>query len=423
MDAKQLGVLPLDSVAGATDDDKLTAALALQAASPLKPTIVLSARSHTFAKTYPLQNGMRLSGPLGGYEREFGAQCVVHVTGAALFSVQATGAKDISIQGLCFNGTGTNTWCAPTADLAKGPIIQDMNIRAVGWNAFASVMQARHLRCSIERTYCNNGAGTQFYLSGSDNYYWLEGDSYISGHALKATDYYIRFGFMSKTQVGPIYITPEVATGMRIDGGYGGLHVRGARFDSSGRSQTTACQGPAMLVTGGSVSVESCDFLGNAVATGAKGQLVFTGGENHSAINNQFMGSGSLTPSAVPGIYTTVPVYAAGNLAVQGGNGAMFGPTVATTQQRSSIMTNPTPNPAPVVTGWQAFLAALKGGGWVSVLTALVTIASSYGLLSATQGTVLGNAAAAVASALTAIVAVVHNFQHAKAIKAAGLTK
>lgn len=78
-------------------------------------------------------------------------------------------------------------------------------------------------------------------------------------------------------------------------------------------------------------------------------------------------------------------------------------------------MTTPT---APV-SGWQAFLAALKGGGWVSVIAALATIATTYGLLSTVQGTALENVATAVASALSAIVAVVHNFQSAKAIKAA----
>lgn len=321
----EFGVLPLDGFAG-TDDQKLAAALAAQAAATLKPTIVLAARAHSFSNTYPLQSGLRISGPLGGYEREFGASCVVTVLGAALFTVPAAGVKDVSIRGLCFNGTGSNNWLAPVADLGAGPIIQDMNIRECGWNFFASVMQARNLRCSIERTYCDNGSGTQFYLSGSDNFYWPEGQSYISGHKLTTSQYYIRFGWMSKTLVGGIYITPEVATGVRVDGGYGGLRFRGTRFDSSGRTQATACQGPGMLVTGGSVTVEGCDFLGNAVAAGAQGQLVFTGGTDHSAIFNQFMGStGSLTPATVSGVYASVPVYAYGNRSVQGGNGAVAG--------------------------------------------------------------------------------------------------
>lgn len=327
----ELGVLPLDSFAG-TDDQKFAAALAAQAASPLRPTIVLANRAHTFANTYPLQNGMRVSGPLGGYEREFGVSCVVNAKGGALFSVPAGGVKDISIRGICFNGTGSNSWLAPTADLGAGPIIQDMNVREVGWNFFASVIQARHLRCSIERTYCDNGSGTQFYLSGSDNFYWLEGQSYLSGHALSTSQYYLRFGWMSKTLVGGIYITPEVATGVRVDGGYGGLRFRGTRFDSSGRTQATACQGPAMLVTGGAVVVEGCDFLGNAVSPGALGQLVFTGGSDHSALFNQFMGStGSLTPATVPGVYASASVYAFGNRSVQGGNGNVSGAGIKTT--------------------------------------------------------------------------------------------
>lgn len=88
-------------------------------------------------------------------------------------------------------------------------------------------------------------------------------------------------------------------------------------------------------------------------------------------------------------------------------------------------MTNPTPNPnpapSPVPTGWQAFLTALKSGGWVSAISALVTIATTYGLLSAVQANGLETAAAAVASVLNALVAVVHNFQATKAVKAAAL--
>lgn len=86
-------------------------------------------------------------------------------------------------------------------------------------------------------------------------------------------------------------------------------------------------------------------------------------------------------------------------------------------------MTSPTPAPAPspVPTGWRAFLAALKGGGWVSVLTALVTIATTYGLLSTVTATGLETAAAAVVSALNAIVALVHNVQGARAVRSAAL--
>jgi hypothetical protein len=88
-------------------------------------------------------------------------------------------------------------------------------------------------------------------------------------------------------------------------------------------------------------------------------------------------------------------------------------------------MTNPTPtpDPAPVsaLTGFEAFITALKGGGWVSLITALVTIATTYGLLSGIQANALETAAAAVASVLSAAVAVLHNFQGAKAVKAAAL--
>lgn len=322
-----LGIVALDAYPG-DDDAKLTAAIAYATGLSRRPTIVLSNRDYRFTKTYGLYNAMRLSGPLGGYEREFAATCTVTVAGNSLFTVPGVGVRDVSIRGIRFVGNGANNWLTPVTDLGAGPLIQDMSIRECGWVGFTSVMQARHLRVSIERTYCNAGTGTQFYLAGSDNYYWLEGQSYLSSKTLKATDYYIRFAHMSRTRVGPIYITPEVACGMRIEGSYGDLVLDGTLFDGTGRTQTTACQGPALIISGGEgITAQNLWLFNNAVTTGPA-QIAITGGSDHHIHNNRFGGGRRqtcYTPTTRPGIASTVPIYEHNNIAIAGGNASYTG--------------------------------------------------------------------------------------------------
>ncbi|MBX6769822.1 MAG: hypothetical protein IRY90_22155, partial [Actinomadura rubrobrunea] len=248
--------VPLDGFSGSDDDAKLRAALSYAAAQTRPPAIVLANRAHRFdGGPYPYYDGLRLVGSLGTLEREFasaGPQCVATVGGSALFSVPRDGVRNMFITGVQFRAaSGRVHFQTPLTDFAKGPIVQDADFRGLAWVGFKTVMHARHLRCSIERVYVNNGTDTQFKLAGSDNYYFVEGKSFMSARALKASMFYLWFTHMSRTQVGPIYITPEVATAVRIDGSYGDLVFTGTLFDCTGRSASTACQGAAVLITGG----------------------------------------------------------------------------------------------------------------------------------------------------------------------------
>lgn len=316
--------VPLDGFSGTSDDAKLVAAMAYAQAQTRAPAIVLADRAYTFSGgPYPLYNGLRLIGSPGWGAREFattGPECTVTVGGTALFSVPSGGVKNLWFSGIQFRAaSGTVNWLTPTTDLGNGPIINDATFLDLAWVGFASVMQARHLRVRIDRTYVNSGTGTQFYLSGSDNYYWQNG-GYISSTTLTAAQYYVWFGHMSRTQVGPLYITPQVATGMRIDGSYGDLVLSGTLFDSTGRTATTACQGSALLITGGKGIV--CDklwFFNNAVnpaSTGRnpadKGQLMVRGTAAEILINgcswSGFDAQTGYTPSTTPAVYASTGV-------------------------------------------------------------------------------------------------------------------
>lgn len=314
----QLGVVPLDSFSGATDDIKMANAMTYIGAQTYKPTLVLANRSHSFANNYPLTiKGFRLSGPLGGMEREFSSQCKVNVTGTSLFSVDpaatpSAGAKDFQVRGITFSGNGSNYFLAPVADLAAGPILVDATFREGGWINFKTVMQARHLRVHIEQMYTNAGTDTQFYLAGSDNEYWTEGKSYLSAIAMTATQYYIRFAHMSRTTVGEVYITPQVSPAVRVEGSYGDLYFVRTRFDGTGRNTSTTWEmGPAIQITGGAgIGIVNCQFFNTSVGgAGTKGIIQITGGADHLVSGCNFIGGAaqtSSTPTTRPAVYTTV---------------------------------------------------------------------------------------------------------------------
>ncbi|WP_329520495.1 hypothetical protein [Spirillospora sp. NBC_01491] len=315
--------VPLDAFDG-TDDQRLQAAMAYASAQTRPPAIVLSTRTHSFTGgPYEMYNGLRLVGSLGNVEREFsatGPQCVVTVGGSALLSVPSGGVKNVFVSGIQFRAAnGTVNWLTPTTNLDSGPIIQDATFQDLAWVGFATVMHARHLRVRIDRTYTNNSTDTPFKLAGSDNYYWQNG-GYLSSTQLAASKFYVWFTHMSRSQFGPLYITPEKATGIRIDGSYGGFVFSGTLLDSTGRSATTACQGAAILVTGGKGLVfDKLWFFNNCVnpsSTGRspqdKGQVHLRGSTSEVLLSGcQWAGGASqtvVTPSGTPAIYAATGV-------------------------------------------------------------------------------------------------------------------
>lgn len=164
--------LPLDSFSGTSHTQKFAAALQYAAAQTYSPTIVLPlGKVDIDGGPYTFFDGLKLSGPLGSLEREFqttGPQSIVHVGGPALFTMPSSGnIRNMSFQGIQFRAKNTSVdWMVRSTDLANGPIMQDADFRDLAWVGFSSVMHARHLRCSIERMYCNNGSDTQFKLGG-----------------------------------------------------------------------------------------------------------------------------------------------------------------------------------------------------------------------------------------------------------------
>ncbi|MEV4258288.1 hypothetical protein AB0J52_34470 [Spirillospora sp. NPDC049652] len=316
------GGVPLASFPGTSWDARFAAALSHVAAQTYKPVILLpNGPVELSGGPYTLIDGLRLSGPLGAPEREFdtrGPQSIVTVRGGPLFAVPPGGVRGVSIRGVQFRAAAPVDWLVRQTDLANGPIMSDCDFTDLAWNGFSSVMHTRHLRVAIERTYVNNGGDVQFKLGGSDNTYWMSGHSFLSGNAPATATAYLHFTSMSRTRVGPLYITPQHATAIKVERGYGGLSFHGLLLDSTGRDADTACQGPAVVIDGGEGHVfQDCWFFNNAVrprTTGRpwqKGQVYIHAGSQIAFIGCQWSGGARqrvLTPRGTPAIYAAAGV-------------------------------------------------------------------------------------------------------------------
>lgn len=333
---------PLDSFPGSSDDAKLTNAMAYAAAQTRPPAIVLGLRSHSFSGPRDWYNGFRLLGSVGFGAREFastGPETTVICNGVgdfpSLFKIPSGGVKNIWISGIQFRAaSGSIHFHEPVTDLGSGPILNDGTFENLSWVGFASIMQARHLRVRIDKVYINEGTDTQFKLAGSDNYYFQSG-GFCSSTKLAASKFYFWFTHMSRSDFGPLYITPEKATGVRIDGGYGDFKFDSTKFDSTGRDLSTACQGAALLITGGRGLVfDKLWFFNNAVnpaGTGRspvdKGQVYIRGTAADIIFNmpsfSGFAVTTGFTPSGTPAIYAATGVTnvkVMGPIAPAGGN-------------------------------------------------------------------------------------------------------
>ncbi|GAA2453494.1 hypothetical protein GCM10010191_85220 [Actinomadura vinacea] len=312
------GLSPLGSFAGATWDAKFKAALSYAGAQTFRPVILLpNANIELSGGPYPFLDGLRLSGPPGGSEREFsgrGPQTIVTVKGKPLFALPTGGVRSMSMRGIQFRASGAVDWMVRETDFAGGPIMSDANFLDVGWVGFRSVMHARHLRVTIDRAYINNGTDVQLKLGGSDNYYFTAGQSFMSGSLPPTAAAYVHFTSMSRTRVGPLYITPQYATAFRIERGYGGLSFEGTIIDCTGRDKNTACQGSAIDVHSGEGHVFSnlwfFNCTTNPAATGRageKGQVrVRAEAKEIAFMGCQWSGGTKqrvLTPAGTPAIY------------------------------------------------------------------------------------------------------------------------
>jgi len=324
------GGVALDSFAG-SDDAKLASALSYIAQQTYRPTLLLANRLHQLSNTYDLFEGLSISGV--GLEREFARQTVVQARGSALFRVPAgqtnNMVKDVTIQNISFVGSASTSFLEPV-ELSSGPILAYSTIRACGFKLFSTVIQGRLLGVTLQDIYINQGYKTQLYLAGSDNFIGVGGHFFMDSQNLSADQYLLRFAHMSRTDVGPLFITGTRATGIRVDNGYG-ITFSNTKSEAKAGDPSIATQGSAVVVTGGhGVVFRDCWFfnvMANPTATGTpslhKGYITVTGGDGVLIAGCRFSGGATFAPTNTPA--NTPCVYASGgsvlcrsNLAING---------------------------------------------------------------------------------------------------------
>lgn len=247
------GTVLLDSYAGATDDAKLTNALADVKTKTHIPAILLSGRTYTFTKTQRAFSGLKIIGPPAGYfnsELADGHYNSVKVnlnvgTGANSWFVANETTYDVYVANIGFASSNGNSqfWHHP---LSAGTLFAS-TFETLGFFGLKYVFGTPTDRCALTQV---NFVGqwtvvpaldTAFTVGGSDNELWTSGYLNIGGGSEPEFAgngrYLMRFEYLSKTNVGPIYVTAHNGwAGLLVTGEdpYStGLMITGARFEGA----------------------------------------------------------------------------------------------------------------------------------------------------------------------------------------------
>lgn len=311
--ASRSKVLYLDSYPGASDDDKLTAAIAAQKAAPGMPPILLGARKHSFNVPRPLYSGLKLVGHTSSGTKNLELAGSKYVTswvqlgsgissgtsswwnspGGAVYDVYMA---DFGVQGHA--GSSVHQF----VDFPTTATMYACQFHSLSFNFMRSVFGRKDRVCAFTQVIltghwtANNLWDTQFTIGGSDNQLWVGGQinigpsqSPVQRGTLSDNDYQMIFSSLSNTNVGYIYLSALNGwRGIKIAGRsgnglqfYGGVYegYKGSGSTSSGA--TLAGPGTLIRIEGGSGSFFGPNIgQGMASPESSEGGLVhMTGGE------------------------------------------------------------------------------------------------------------------------------------------------
>ena len=300
----RLGEVEVASFSGATYSDKFRTALAAVAAMNPKPALILTPGETLNAGTTPFEipAGVAIVGSIG-IQTEFGHNCPITVRATGGTAVFATadkgsnynGCKGWSMRHIDFEGSGVEALFADNPFDSSGSIWAYCTLDNVCADGFNRIYHGPMLGVTITgTTYYNNMRNMAWNLGGSDNTLWTDGGFFemgsgISYAARAALSAMVQFGTMSKTTVGPLYVTGSPATPFRLNGGGGGvsfdnLTIEGRPVPGAGPNYLW-CAGELVRLTGGGAILRN-KWYGYAMkdpsATGraSEGYIHITGG-NH----------------------------------------------------------------------------------------------------------------------------------------------
>lgn len=275
----------LDSFNGTTDDIKLDAAIAASQTGNVRRPILLSNRTHTFARARTLTSGFKLINPYGFGNQLRGANsipCHVQFTGTGVWWTLAPGSVfDVEFTGIGFTSTtGTAQFASSGSSVLWTSKLHDLGF--LNWAGVLGSATDKFQHTAIELSgwwNVNNARGTSFNLGGSDSNLWTNGMLIDAGSKQMPPDlYHIRFSSTQKSNVGPIYMTAENVKGIYVSGSSSDGHLVFDKMRVEGRNAGAPSNGLMHIASG---RVKVCNsWFGYTKAdyiTQAGGELILSG--------------------------------------------------------------------------------------------------------------------------------------------------
>jgi hypothetical protein len=292
----------VDQQVGATDYDKIVAAMAKQQslttffASGNKSAVAFGCRIYTVSTTITLVNGIRFVG-LSGTSREYDnvGPCLKN-SSTDMFTVNGVTVRDISIEGMQFQGSLTNLnthWLTPELTDGSAGQLRSSAIHDCAFKGFATIIKNTPLTVvEIARLYVNWIGETAFKLYGSDcEMSWCVMDSSFNGAVpnLSASEVLLETATLSKSTLAHLFLTGSPAVPLRVSGGKGNQYTH-IKLDAPGDGTVAkATQGSDLLITGGEGHRFRDIYCFNSMAVPASGPggaggnvgvVTVTGGED-----------------------------------------------------------------------------------------------------------------------------------------------
>lgn len=317
--ASLFGGVTLDSFAGATDDAKLTAALSYVAAQTVKPPIVFGNRQYSFSQANrAVFSGLKLTGAFGHGNQQRAANSIpndIRFTGAGTWwMLPASGnIYDVGLYGLSFQGNSASQFMG-----SGGAVLWTSVFRDLGFNLWKHVLGNPTVPLLLTANLfdgwwnTNNGYDTAYSIGGSDNNLWMDGMLMDSEPANMAdTAYHMRFDYMEKSSVGPMFVTCDQNPGILVMGSESrGPLVFFGQGRAEGRNTSTPSFGANIRVHSGHATFRDW-WVSYGMSNPAGAAYTSSGGLIHVS-NGRVLLDGIMTSRAA-GVAETVPfIYQSG---------------------------------------------------------------------------------------------------------------
>jgi hypothetical protein len=268
--ASYTGGVTLESFDGATDDERLGNAMAYAAAQTHKPSILLLENRDygPFRTPRTLYSGFGLHGGPRFASQHRAAQStpqrVLVNTPGAWLRMPGGQTFDVEISRLSFYSQSATT------DFLGGHasgVLWTSVIRDVGFSLFRHVLGSPATKLLITAVLfdgwwnINNSRSVAMTLGGADNVLWAGGLCLLDSppHIAGNTPYHLHCSWLSKTVIGPMFITAEQAPAAVLVQGSpnaAGLIFQGTRME--GRNQNQPSYGAVVRVEGGHTTFRDC---------------------------------------------------------------------------------------------------------------------------------------------------------------------